>query len=141
AECCHPRLGDAGRVLVLFGVGFFFSSRRRHTSCYRDWSSDVCSSDLKNDHKVKLFEIACADGNYFKVREANGVGSGVPVPVLDLNVLFADADMVLLGFGQCVAQVQEKALAGHLEDAETRASGGKLELAVDFAATMDDFVA
>src|SRR5207245_8075762 len=23
-----------------------FSSRRRHTSCYRDWSSDVCSSDL-----------------------------------------------------------------------------------------------
>src|SRR5207245_6767553 len=28
---------------VLF---FFFSSRRRHTRCYRDWSSDVCSSDL-----------------------------------------------------------------------------------------------
>src|SRR5207245_3124550 len=29
---------------VLF---FFFSSRRRHTRCYRDWSSDVCSSDLR----------------------------------------------------------------------------------------------
>src|SRR5207245_6048479 len=27
---------------------FFFSSRRRHTRCYRDWSSDVCSSDLGN---------------------------------------------------------------------------------------------
>src|SRR5256884_599341 len=25
---------------------FFFSIRRRHTSCSRDWSSDVCSSDL-----------------------------------------------------------------------------------------------
>src|SRR6266542_1374135 len=25
---------------------FFFSRRRRHTRCYRDWSSDVCSSDL-----------------------------------------------------------------------------------------------
>src|SRR6266436_7031981 len=25
---------------------FFFSSRRRHTICSRDWSSDVCSSDL-----------------------------------------------------------------------------------------------
>src|SRR5207245_3368759 len=24
-----------------------FSSRRRHTRCYRDWSSDVCSSDLQ----------------------------------------------------------------------------------------------
>src|SRR6266542_6204951 len=30
-------------MLVVF---FFFSSRRRHTRCYRDWSSDVCSSDL-----------------------------------------------------------------------------------------------
>src|SRR2546422_1764461 len=28
------------------GVSFFFSSRRRHTRCSRDWSSDVCSSDL-----------------------------------------------------------------------------------------------
>src|SRR5207245_7615415 len=26
---------------------FFLSSRRRHTRCYRDWSSDVCSSDLR----------------------------------------------------------------------------------------------
>src|SRR5699024_11630693 len=27
-------------------IGFFFSSRRRHTRSKRDWSSDVCSSDL-----------------------------------------------------------------------------------------------
>src|SRR5205814_983559 len=27
-------------------VRFFFSSRRRHTRCLSDWSSDVCSSDL-----------------------------------------------------------------------------------------------
>src|SRR5262245_65026609 len=27
-------------------VFFFFSSRRRHTRCLSDWSSDVCSSDL-----------------------------------------------------------------------------------------------
>src|SRR5947209_19634505 len=33
---------------------FFFSSRRRHTRYWRDWSSDVCSSDLEmgeNDTK------------------------------------------------------------------------------------------
>src|SRR3989442_7544110 len=30
-------------LLLLF---FFFSSRGRHTICGRDWSSDVCSSDL-----------------------------------------------------------------------------------------------
>src|SRR5207245_3068680 len=33
-------------LLKLVVVMFFFSSRRRHTRCYRDWSSDVCSSDL-----------------------------------------------------------------------------------------------
>src|SRR5207248_5426699 len=27
---------------------FFFSSRRRHTRSYGDWSSDVCSSDLRS---------------------------------------------------------------------------------------------
>src|SRR6266436_6681488 len=32
-----------GCFLMFF---FFFSSRRRHTRCSRDWSSDVCSSDL-----------------------------------------------------------------------------------------------
>src|SRR2546429_4240832 len=31
-------------------VFFFFSSRRRHTRCSRDWSSDVCSSDLEFQH-------------------------------------------------------------------------------------------
>src|SRR3712207_7691871 len=32
--------------MVLSGF-FFFSSRRRHTRYWRDWSSDVCSSDLR----------------------------------------------------------------------------------------------
>src|SRR5207249_9389598 len=31
---------------MLFVFFFFFSSRRRHTRSKRDWSSDVCSSDL-----------------------------------------------------------------------------------------------
>src|SRR5215813_15130228 len=34
---------ESVKLFVLF---FFFSSRRRHTRCGRDWSSDVCSSDL-----------------------------------------------------------------------------------------------
>src|SRR6266436_4056005 len=33
---------------------FFFSSRRRHTRCSRDWSSDVCSSDLILDHDAAV---------------------------------------------------------------------------------------
>src|SRR3989337_1000 len=35
-------------------LAFFFSSRRRHTRCYRDWSSDVCSSDLARCHPRRL---------------------------------------------------------------------------------------
>src|SRR6202044_905781 len=38
--CCWSPV--RGRSLLLF----LFSSRRRHTRCGRDWSSDVCSSDL-----------------------------------------------------------------------------------------------
>src|SRR6267378_944279 len=38
-SCCRP-CQDKTRLC------FFFSSRRRHTRSLRDWSSDVCSSDL-----------------------------------------------------------------------------------------------
>src|SRR5699024_12857229 len=33
-------------IVTLSTFIFFFSSRRRHTRSKRDWSSDVCSSDL-----------------------------------------------------------------------------------------------
>src|SRR5699024_4804474 len=36
----------------------FFSSRRRHTRSKRDWSSDVCSSDLHTDPS-RIFRCAC----------------------------------------------------------------------------------
>src|SRR2546422_9047024 len=35
-------------MIIVALLVFFFSSRRRHTRCSRDWSSDVCSSDLKS---------------------------------------------------------------------------------------------
>src|SRR5439155_15592267 len=47
-------LAPSDRVLAILKLHphldrpFFFSSRRRHTSWPRDWSSDVCSSDLPN---------------------------------------------------------------------------------------------
>src|SRR2546429_531451 len=47
------RIGsDRSASFVCIGTqrmaSFFFSSRRRHTRCSRDWSSDVCSSDLSS---------------------------------------------------------------------------------------------
>src|SRR5207248_7096384 len=34
------------KIVGMLDLVFFFSSRRRHTRSYGDWSSDVCSSDL-----------------------------------------------------------------------------------------------
>src|SRR5690606_39890239 len=43
---------------------FFFSSRRRHTRFSRDWSSDVCSSDLDYHlgYMSYYFYLSCASG-------------------------------------------------------------------------------
>src|SRR5207249_10924975 len=38
-------------------LNFFFSSRRRHTRSKRDWSSDVCSSDLARYVRTILCEL------------------------------------------------------------------------------------
>src|SRR5699024_11939521 len=44
---------------------FFFSSRRRHTRSKRDWSSDVCSSDLRGrrSHLDRLLGLQRIDGD------------------------------------------------------------------------------
>src|SRR5690625_6016644 len=68
-------------------VLFFFSSRRRHTRWPRDWSSDVCSSDLfavvtlmaMDDlglphDKVNVFGGACAQGHRSEERRVGKEG-------------------------------------------------------------------
>src|SRR5205814_6056047 len=42
---------------------FFFSSRRRHTRCLSDWSSDVCSSDLGRVAEPALDFVGQRDGD------------------------------------------------------------------------------
>src|SRR5438067_6094920 len=44
-----PARRACGAVCAFRFSSFFFSSRRRHTRSKRDWSSDVCSSDLSID--------------------------------------------------------------------------------------------
>src|SRR5437762_9676724 len=39
-------------MLYFFFFFFFFSSRRRHTRYIGDWSSDVCSSDLRTSQSI-----------------------------------------------------------------------------------------
>src|SRR5438067_9887028 len=49
------------RSLIFYILFFFFSSRRRHTRSKRDWSSDVCSSDLRirseKRHPIAWFHV------------------------------------------------------------------------------------
>src|SRR3989442_5134297 len=68
---------------------FFFSSRRRHTRCGRDWSSDVCSSDLG---VARLKRVA---GTQTLTLTHYGRRSWKPY---DVTVWFAvDGDKILIG--------------------------------------------
>src|SRR5256886_12675338 len=60
-----------GSTIVASGIVFFFSSRRRHTRFDCDWSSDVCSSDLKDERvrratlRKSRLESLCASRTTF----------------------------------------------------------------------------
>src|SRR5690606_40390475 len=70
--------GSSSRPVSCSLSVFFFSSRRRHTRFSRDWSSDVCSSDLVElDHLdgaevVQLYVAPKTGGAYRPVRELKG---------------------------------------------------------------------
>src|SRR5690625_6990756 len=55
-------------MIFLYFLLFFFSSRRRHTRWPRDWSSDVCSSDLNHSFSKLVIE----NTNHFKYLKASG---------------------------------------------------------------------
>src|SRR3989442_13933337 len=78
---------------------FFFSSRRRHTRCGRDWSSDVCSSDLLTDkrflHRIGQFLKA----GYMEEWRYHQTYSGVPQggtlsPILS-NIYLNELDQMM----------------------------------------------
>src|SRR5207248_3839267 len=56
--------------LVIYCLDFFFSSRRRHTRSYGDWSSDVCSSDLR-----RWFRAFRGQNDLSRLAEATGAES------------------------------------------------------------------
>src|SRR3989449_2218901 len=71
------------RGLLVFDVYFFFfSSRRRHTRCSRDWSSDVCSSDLS----ARFGDID------FKAADLDGFGENWPVDYAEISPWFSKAE-------------------------------------------------
>src|SRR5437868_12899545 len=66
-----------GLYFVFHVFFFFFSSRRRHTRSKRDWSSDVCSSDLL----IVAVPVTMEDGALevftgYRVQHSTGRGPG-----------------------------------------------------------------
>src|SRR2546429_6346377 len=97
---------------------FFFSSRRRHTRCSRDWSSDVCSSDLdycpisceRGDTLFSVQPVAPAQGNakLAALRGATQQAAIAPVDALLLAGLAAPRGrwrwLVVVVAAWCVAR-------------------------------------
>src|SRR2546429_6765006 len=65
------RLDAVDKLLVFF----FFSSRRRHTRCSRDWSSDVCSSDLY----CRRWGVPLIDGGTVRLPRIVGQGRALEI--------------------------------------------------------------
>src|ERR1035441_1981688 len=66
---------------------FFFSSRRRHTRCLSDWSSDVCSSDLREAGMVEAIERSVnGSGGLLQVADDN-VGYGFATRKFNFHLL------------------------------------------------------
>src|SRR3712207_6777346 len=80
-KCCTRPHANVGQSLCSYF--FFFSSRRRHTRYWRDWSSDVCSSDL-----------TCGDRRtvHRSVFVGSGIGPDTCAPVFSaVRTMSADA--------------------------------------------------
>src|SRR3712207_6867407 len=82
---------------------FFFSSRRRHTRYWRDWSSDVCSSDLAVEfiHNFSLVHDDIMDNDDLR----HGIPTvhkkyGLPLAILSGDILFSKAFQILSKIGR-----------------------------------------
>src|SRR5690349_24065946 len=78
--------------MQFFFLLFFFSSRRRHTRSLRDWSSDVCSSDLV-DLSRSPFEVTI-DDEKTEQGEALIIATGASARLLGLP-----SESHFMGFG------------------------------------------
>src|SRR5437868_15300830 len=91
-------------IAIIFS--FFFSSRRRHTRSKRDWSSDVCSSDLPADVAADRAGLALAldrredrdhDLQVVRLAEAGAEGGALMAEAAVLAVLvLAELALVLV---------------------------------------------
>src|ERR1035441_11010130 len=109
----------------------FFSSRRRHTRCLSDWSSDVCSSDLNEALQKELTSITqyflhaemCENWHYDKLGgyiKKLSIVEMKHVEALIERILFLDStpnltELLKLSVGQNVKEQVESDLKLEIE--------------------------
>src|SRR5439155_18032291 len=85
---------------------FFFSSRRRHTRWPRDWSSDVCSSDL-----LILVGLELLSSFGFRHSDFNFLPFQIPRILIEVNIVIAPFEFASLeidGIGTHRARSEER---------------------------------
>src|SRR3712207_4538466 len=101
-------------------VFFFFSSRRRHTRYWRDWSSDVCSSDLRWAIGVfavffSAYDAAAGIATGYALRNAQGLSAegqaAVYEAVKDMPELSLIFGLSIVGIGAWVVALIAAAIA------------------------------
>src|SRR5207247_3308343 len=97
---------EIGRMIVALNL-FFFSSRRRHTRSTRDWSSDVCSSDLHQGDiwfqtYVAMFAETGEDPTHLSIAldaEANTtLGAPTDDPLKEGQIINEEIDATVQGY-------------------------------------------
>src|SRR5207253_6816406 len=117
-------------VFVFFFFFFFFSSRRRHTRWPRDWSSDVCSSDLfryagKDSRADILMHTESGSGaDKSRTSGLSGVVTSKSVTDLPLNGRSA-SDLAALEPGVATARTQSTGQAQRGFGTQMTISGGR----------------
>src|SRR5690554_8125376 len=117
------------KIVVCYLFIFFFSSRRRHTRCGRDWSSDVCSSDLlKNSlilQSVYPNRVAIQLNIYSRMATMDSKANAAERTVedklralFDLQKVVSEIDKIRTLRGELPLEVQD--LEDEIEGLETR---------------------
>src|SRR5256885_13440225 len=72
-------------VFSFLSLFFFFSSRRRHTRLQGDWSSDVCSSDLRVCHSPTGYGLKATLGESAGTQDFDSVDHADVIVVIGAN--------------------------------------------------------
>src|SRR5207249_8949123 len=106
---------------------FFFSSRRRHTRSKRDWSSDVCSSDLLERKKQRRLVRWHPEANEVRAPAVRGVVRGVLVQDQDRAIEDPREARVVtrqIGRASCRERVESAGGGGGFEKKSNGVGGG-----------------